>query len=100
MRPGVSAKQVFQIGVEAVRANGIPHFQRTHIGHAVGLEVYDLPTLNPNDDTELEEGMTFEVELPYYEIGFGAIQPEDTVLVTKQGGKILTSLPREFKILG
>ncbi len=100
MRPGIRANQVFKIGVDTVRDNGISDFQRHHIGHAVGLEVYDLPTLNASDDTILEEGMVFEVELPYYELGLGGIQPEDTVLVTKEGGKILTSLPRDLKVLG
>jgi Xaa-Pro dipeptidase len=99
MRPGVRANAVFTVGVETVRAHGIPHFQRHHVGHAIGLEVYDLPVLNASDNTVLEEGMVFEVELPYYELGLGGIQPEDTVLVTKDGAKILTTLPRDFKVL-
>ena len=61
----------------------------------------ETPTFFPlRSATTLISGATSEVELPYYEMGFGGIQPEDTVVVTPQGGRILTTLPRDFKILG
>jgi Xaa-Pro aminopeptidase len=98
LRPGVVAAEVFEAGVRAIRQAGIPEYNRHHIGHAVGLEVYDTPTLMPEDRTPIELGMVFEVETPYYELGFGGLQPEDTVLVTEQGGELLTTLSRQLEV--
>lgn len=98
LRPGVSAREVFDAGVRAVREAGIPDFERNHIGHGIGLELYDLPTLSPAEETVIEAGMVFEVETPYYELGFAGLQPEDTVLVTAEGGRFLNGISREFEV--
>lgn len=99
MRPGVPASEIFQAGVAAARHAGIPHYQRTHIGHGIGLEMYDIPLLGPNDHTPLEAGMVFEVETPYYELGFPGLQIEDTVLLREGGAAILAGLDRSFQVL-
>lgn len=99
MRPGIPASHVFHAGVAAAREAGIPHYQRTHIGHGIGLEMYDIPLLGPNDHTPLEVGMVFEVETPYYELGFPGLQVEDTVLLREGGAEILAGLDRSFQIV-
>lgn len=83
-------------GIGAIAAAPVMVFCRG--GHAVGLEVYDAPTLMPDDQTVIEAGMVFEVETPYYELGYGGLQPEDTVLVTESGGQYLTTLSRQFEV--
>ena len=80
------------------RDAGIPDYNRHHIGHGIGLEMYDIPTLSPGDATPIEEGMVFEVETPYYELGYGGLQPEDTVLVTAQGGQFLNGISRQLEL--
>ena len=102
IRPGVTASQVFEHCIGAVRQSGIPHYKRHHVGHGIGIALagYDRPLLGPNDHTPLEPGMVMEVETPYYEYGWGGIQVEDTVLVTESGCQILTSLSRELGVLG
>jgi Xaa-Pro aminopeptidase len=99
MRPGVEARAVFAAGVERVREAGIAHYERHHIGHGIGVEFYDLPVLAPSSETELEEGMVFEVETPYYELGFGGTFIEDTVIVRRDGPEIVTRLDRELRVL-
>ena len=96
MRPGVAAFEIHRVAVEAAQRAGIPHYRRHHVGHGVGLDVYDPPLLGPQDHTPLEAGMVFEVETPYYEFGFGGIQVEDTVLVTPGGADILTQSSRDL----
>jgi len=100
MTPGRAARDVFNGAVERVRELGIPHYRRHHVGHGIGLEYYDLPVLNPRTEIPLEAGMVFEVETPYYEFGFGGAFIEDTVLVTDNGVKVLTELPRDLQVIG
>ncbi|HEY8693599.1 MAG TPA: Xaa-Pro peptidase family protein [Chloroflexota bacterium] len=97
MKPGATAADIFHAAVSAVREAGIPHFNRNHVGHGIGLEVYDMPLLAPGDTTPIEEGMVFQVETPYYELGWAGIQPEDTIVATANGGKNLAQLSRRFE---
>jgi len=99
MKPGVDASVVFVSAVEAVRASGIPSYQRQHVGHAIGIEYYDAPILNASDETVLETGMVFEVETPYYRIGQGGTFIEDTVVLNASGAEIMTQLPREIVVV-
>lgn len=99
MRPGVLAKDVFAIAVQAVIDAGIPTYKRQHVGHGIGVEYYDLPVLTPDSPTPLEVGMIFEVETPYYRLGVGGAFIEDTVLVTENGAEIVTTLDRDLIVL-
>ena len=47
-------------------------------------------------DFTLEEGMVFNYETPYAQIGFGGMQLEDTFLVTKDGAVDLSPMNREL----
>lgn len=99
VKPGIKACDLFLTIVNTVRKNGISHFNRHHCGHGIGLATYDMPIIGPNDDTIIEEGTVFNIETPYYEIGFGGIQDEDTILVTEKGCEILSSFSRDLTIL-
>lgn len=96
MRPGVLACDVFAAAMEAVAKSGMPHYKRHHCGHAIGLDMYEMPIIRPDDRTPLESGMTFCIETPYYELGLGGIQVEDMVAVTDGGAEMLTGLSREL----
>lgn len=99
MVPGTAASHVFSEAVARVRAAGIPHYRRHHVGHGIGLETYEPPILSPNTEIPLAAGMVFEVETPYYELGFGGAFIEDTVVMTESGAKVLTELPRELAVI-
>ncbi|MCD9007831.1 Xaa-Pro peptidase family protein [Luteimonas sp. XNQY3] len=85
IRPGVRASRIFEIAVETVRREGIPHYERSHVGHGIGLDGYDLPDLTAASQDVIEEGMVMCVETPYYELGWGGLQVEDTVVVRAHG---------------
>jgi Xaa-Pro dipeptidase len=85
IKPGVRAADVFEACVETVRREGIPHYQRSHVGHGIGLDGYDAPNIAPSNSETFEEGMVICVETPYYEMGFAGLQVEDTLVITKDG---------------
>lgn len=100
VKPGVPAAEIFRIAVETVRKAGIVDYERHHCGHAIGLEVYEPPTVSPAGTQTLEEGMVFCLETPYYELGWGGVQVEDTLVVTKEGCQLFTESPPEPFCLG
>jgi Xaa-Pro aminopeptidase len=94
IRPGVSAGAVFDAAVQATRDAGLPEYRRHHVGHAIGLDPYELPLLAAGDDTEIEQAMVLRVETPYYAIGWGAAAVMDTVLVTRSGTRVMNRAAR------
>lgn len=96
IRPGVRACDVYRTAISTIQKAGIPDYKRPHCGHGVGLEFYDVPNLRPDDETVLEEGTVLAVETPYYCIGIGGFQIEDNLVVTHDGIRLLSSLPRRI----
>jgi Xaa-Pro aminopeptidase len=99
IRPGVRAERVFEAAVAAARDQGLPDYRRHHVGHGIGLEPYEPPTLAPGDDTELEAGMLLRVEAPYYAIGWGGMNLMETVLVIRGGGRVMNRAARGLVVL-
>ena len=100
IRPGVQASKVFELAMEATRKSGIPHYSRSHIGHGIGLDGYDMPDLIPSNQQIIEEGMVMCVETPYYEFGWCGLQVENTVVVRKNGVELLHREDGQLKVLG
>jgi len=63
------------------------------LGHGVGLEIHEPPTLNPRSDEILEAANVVTVEPGIYIPGFGGVRIEDTVLVRKGRAQKLTEAP-------
>ncbi len=99
-RAGVSAGDMFDAAVRVVEAHGLRPYRRHHCGHGIGLAVYEPPIISPGVETLLQSGMTFSFETPYYEIGWGGMMVEDTVVVTDTGVDMLTQSPRDLLVVG
>jgi Xaa-Pro aminopeptidase len=99
VRPGVKLSNLFEKAVTSVRKAGIPHYQRQNVGHSIGLQVVEPPVITPDNDLELQENMVIAIETPYYEIGFGSFNPEETILVTKGGSERLTKTANRLYVL-
>jgi Xaa-Pro aminopeptidase len=64
-------------------------------GHGVGLEVHEAPQLR-NLDYPLRTGDIVAVEPGLYQVGLGGVRVEDTGLVTPNGFRNFTTLPRSL----
>ncbi len=109
IKPGVPVSTLFETGVQTVREAGIPHYQRHHVGHSIGLEFYEPPILvgsggssdihkSSGTDVLLQENMVINIELPYYELGLGGLQIEDTLVVRPGGHERLNTADHELRI--
>lgn len=91
LRPGVRAEEVFRAAVSKTKEEGIPTYVRSHCGHGIGLEGYDVPSIAEGVQDVIQENMVLCIETPYYRVGWGGVQIEHTVAVTKDGYEFLDS---------
>lgn len=98
LRPGLRASQLFATTVAEVRRRGIASYQRTHMGHGLGLAGdRDLPVLAPHDQTIIEAGMVLLVEAPYYDVGRIGLQVADMAVVTDDGCELMSRSSRQLE---
>jgi Xaa-Pro aminopeptidase len=80
---------------------GYGEMQGNYIGHGLGLEVDETPTLQLNDQTILREHMTIAIEPKLIIPDWGAIGIEDNLVVTKDGYERISTVPRQlFEVCG
>lgn len=69
------------------------------MGHGVGLDIHEAPTLNPHGEMVLQSGCFVTVEPGIYLPGWGGVRIEDTVLVTETGCESMFCSPKELLCL-
>ncbi len=91
--PGVKASEVDARAREVLRREGVDKYFIHGLGHGVGLEVHEAPTLSPGSDDVLEPGMVITIEPGVYIHRRFGVRIENMVLITKGGRVKLNTLP-------
>jgi Xaa-Pro aminopeptidase len=95
--PGIALVELDRIARDHIKASGYGNYFGHGLGHGVGLEVHEAPTLSPRSKSIAEAGMVFTIEPGIYVPGLGGVRIEDMVLVTAEGRQILTKIPKTFR---
>ena len=99
VKPGISCKDLDEVARSYIRDKGYGDYFGHGLGHGVGLEIHEMPSLSPRSSAILEEGMVVTIEPGIYIPGFGGVRIEDTVVVTGDGCRILTGANKELLVL-
>lgn len=66
------------------------------LGHGVGTVIHEWPNFKPGSADILPVGCVMTVEPGLYFKGFGGVRIEDMVLISKNGCKNLTNVPKDL----
>ena len=89
LKPGVPMNQVYAEAVKVFDKYGVAKFFTHGLGHGIGLETHEGPSLNALRKDLLEPGMVVTVEPGLYYSGVGGVRWEYMALITDDGYRIL-----------
>jgi Xaa-Pro aminopeptidase len=96
---GVNGQEVDGVARQVIADAGFEPFGHG-LGHGIGLEVHEPPSLRRTRPYTLEAGMVFSVEPGIYQPGVTGIRIEDIVVLEESGPRSLTNAPREPLAIG
>jgi Xaa-Pro aminopeptidase len=98
MKKGLEMKEVAKLAnshLEALGFSDVPH----SLGHGVGLQVHEEPSINPYSKEKPIPGMIITIEPGVYIPNLSGVRIEDTALITKDSIELLTKSPKGLTVI-
>ncbi len=99
-KPGALCAEVDAAARQVITDAGYGEYFTHRVGHGLGLEGHEDPSMHGRNETSLAAGMTYTVEPGVYVPGVGGARIEDDMVVTESGSESLSSYPRELQVIG
>jgi Xaa-Pro aminopeptidase len=88
LTPEMGCRQADGIAREYLKEQGLDKYFTHSLGHGIGINIHEYPTVSPKSDSILKNGMVFSDEPGVYLEGKFGIRIEDTI--TLKGGKVIS----------
>ncbi len=99
IRAGVTLAHLDETAHRIVDEGGYGQYFPHRVGHGLGIEGHEVPSVVTGNSTVAAPGLTFTVEPGIYIPDFGGVRVEENVAVTNDGVDVLTTYPRELRSL-
>lgn len=97
--PGKTGKEIDLAARQVIDTAGYGACFGHGLGHAVGIEVHELPSISFRGEMAVEAGMVITIEPGIYVEDLGGVRIEDTLVVTETGSDNFMTLPKELIIV-
>lgn len=98
-KPGAAIGTVDQAARQIIEEAGYGPYFTHRVGHGLGIEIHEYPSMNATNPQPLQCGMVFTIEPGIYVPSVGGVRIEDDVLITDTRVEVLTNYPKELIIL-
>ena len=98
VKPGVSALEIDKVARDVITKAGYGEYFVHRLGHGIGMDVHEFPSIGGSEDIIIEEGMCFSDEPGIYIPGKVGVRIEDCLYVTETGCEPLTKTNKELMI--
>ena len=89
-RPGITTTNLWGVMAQVLEAGGCSGHQIGRMGHGLGMQVTEWPSLMPGDETLIQAGMVLTLE-PGLAFGGGKIMlHEENIVIREDGAELLT----------
>ena len=96
---GVLAGEIDSTARSYLGEKGLSEYFGHNLGHGVGLEIHEAPTIGAKSNCILQPGMVFTIEPGVYIENMGGVRIEDLVVLGPAGIEILTRTSKEFFVI-
>lgn len=96
IKPGVTASEVDAAARSVIEKAGYGEYFNHRLGHGIGMDVHEFPSIMAGNDLVIEEGMCFSVEPGIYIPGQVGVRIEDCGVVTKTGFEVFTHTSKDL----
>ncbi|WP_039944458.1 M24 family metallopeptidase [Thermicanus aegyptius] len=97
VKPGILYRSLDEEARRVIEAEGYGSYFIHRLGHGLGLDVHEFPSVHGHNGEIVEVGNVFTVEPGIYIPDFGGVRIEDDVIVTAQGAETFTGAPKEWE---
>lgn len=91
-KAGMTGKQIDAIARDYLASQGYGELFTHSLGHGIGLNIHEAPSISPKGEIPIQDGMIFSDEPGVYEAGKYGIRIEDTVTFENGNVKRFMSL--------
>jgi Xaa-Pro aminopeptidase len=99
VRAGVTGDAVDEVTRDIISEAGYAEAYRHGVGHGVGLEIHEGPSLRSGSRDVLPERSVVTVEPGVYLDELGGVRIEDMVEVKADGGRVIPATTKDFVVL-
>ena len=99
IKPGLTGREIHELAEQVLEEGGFGGCMGHGLGHGVGLDIHELPTLNIRNEQPLVAGNVVTVEPGIYLPGEFGMRLEDFGVVTDAGYDVFTQSTHEMVVI-
>ncbi len=93
IKPGITGKELDEYARKIIEDAGYGEYFTHGLGHAVGINVHEMPRINKLGTDPIKPGMVITIEPGIYIPGKYGVRIENSILVTEEGYQVLNKTP-------